>query len=203
MRCFGKHERTRDEHALHDMVGFTRLLGAVLLLCTAPATWAQGKVDDKLMQRYGGVLAPECGNYLLPQLLYLGDSLVVQDGGKAMLTGRNVKAAPTYFGAKPPPEFETAFTSEVAGGDALIFVFYRNASGLFAAVEGGPKVMAAATGRAQGKARPTLRPQSQRRTGNEAARRDRAQRSAEGRKVQAAVHAGARPARQGAVADGT
>ena len=44
---------------------------AVLLLCDAPAIWAQGKVDEKLMQRYGGVLAPECGNYLLPHLLYL------------------------------------------------------------------------------------------------------------------------------------
>ena len=60
-----------------------------------------------------------------------------------MLTGRNVKAAPTYFGATPPPEFETALTSEATGSDALVFVFYRNASGLFAAVEGGPKVMAA------------------------------------------------------------
>jgi hypothetical protein len=105
-----------------------RVLGAaVLLLCAAPATWAQGKVDGNLMQRYGGVLAPECGNYLLPQLLYLGDSLVVRDGGKALLTGRNVKAAPTYFGATAPPEFETAFTSEVTAGDALVFVFYRNA----------------------------------------------------------------------------
>jgi hypothetical protein len=32
--------------------------------------------------------------------------------------------------------------SEVAGGEALVFVYYRNASGLFAAVEGGPKAMA-------------------------------------------------------------
>ena len=69
--------------------------------------------------------------------------MVVQDGGKAVLTGRNVKAVPTYFGATPPPEFETALTSEVAGGEALVFVLYRNASGVFAAVEGGPKVMAA------------------------------------------------------------
>jgi hypothetical protein len=115
---------------------------ALMLLCAAPAAWAQGKIDGKLMQRYGGVLAPECANYLLPQLKYLGDSLVVQDGGKAVLTGRNVKAAPAYFGTTPPPEFETALTSEIGGGEALVFVFYRNASGLFAAVEGGPKVMA-------------------------------------------------------------
>ena len=129
-----------------------RLLGAALsLLCAAPAAWAQGKIDGKLMQRYGGVLAPDCSNYLLPQLKYLGDSLVVQDGGKAVLTGRNVKAAPTYFGTTPPPEFETALTSEVAGGEALVFVLYRNPSGLHAAVEGGPKVMATLPGAFKGK----------------------------------------------------
>jgi hypothetical protein len=121
-----------------------RFLGVtLLLLCTATAVLAQGKIDAKLMQRYGGVLAPDCSNYMLPQLKYLGDSLVVQDAGKAVLTGRNVKAVPRYFGATPPPDFETALTSEVAGGEALVFVLYRNASGVFAAVEGGPKVMAA------------------------------------------------------------
>jgi hypothetical protein len=114
----------------------------IVAITSAPA-WAQGKIDKKLMQVYGGVLAPDCSNYMLPQLKYLGDSLVVQDGGKTVLTGRNVKAAPAYFGATPPPEFETALTSEIAGGEALVFVFYRNASGLFATVEGGPKVMAA------------------------------------------------------------
>ena len=103
------------------------------------------------MQPYLGVLAPDCSNYMLPQLKNLGDSLVVQDGGKAVLTGRNVKPAPKYFGATPPPEFETAFTSEVAGGEALVFVYYRNASGLFAAVEGGPKVMAALPAAFKGK----------------------------------------------------
>ena len=122
-----------------------------LVLCAAQAAWAQGKIDTKLMQRYGGVLAPDCSNYLLPQLKYLGDSLVVQDGGKALLTGRNVKAVPQYFGATPPPEFETALTSEVAGGEALVFVFYRNASGLYAAVEGGPKVIASLPAAFKGK----------------------------------------------------
>jgi len=80
---------------------------------------------------------------MLPQLKFLGDSLVVQDAGKAVLTGRNVRAVPKYFGATPPPQFETALTSEVAPGEALVFVFYRNAGGLFAAVEGGPKVVTA------------------------------------------------------------
>ena len=115
---------------------------ALALLCAAPAAWAQGKVDNALMMRYGGVLAPDCSNYMLPQLKYLGDSLVVQDGGKAILTGRNVKAVPGYFGSTPPPEFENALVSEVAPGQGMVFVFYRNASGLFASVEGAPQVVA-------------------------------------------------------------
>jgi hypothetical protein len=115
----------------------------LIVAATAAPASAQVKIDTKLMQVYGGVLAPDCSNYMLPQLKYLGDSLVVQDGGKAVLTGRNVKPAPAYFGASAPPEFEIALTSEIARGETLVFVFYRNASGLFAAVEGGPKVMAA------------------------------------------------------------
>ena len=116
-----------------------RLIQSAVLLVAVASTsaWAQSKSDIQRMQPYLGVLAPDCSNYMLPQLKNLGDSLVVQDGGKAVLTGRNVKPAPKYFGATPPPEFETAFTSEVAGGEALVFVYYRNASGLFAAVEGG------------------------------------------------------------------
>lgn len=111
-------------------------------VASAPA-WAQSNSEIQKMQPWLGVLAPDCADYKLPQLKHLGDSLVVQDGGKAVLTGRKVKQASKHFGATPPPEFETAFTSEVAGGEALVFVYYRNASGLFAAVEGGPKVMAA------------------------------------------------------------
>jgi inhibitor of lysozyme (Ivy) len=130
----------------------THRIGVTLvLLCAAASGWAQGKIDAKLAQRYGGVLAQDCSNYLLPQLLYPGDSLVVRDGGKAILTGRNVKAVPNYFGAAPPPEFETALTSEVAPGEALVFVLYRNAGGLFATVEGGPKVLAAVPAALKGK----------------------------------------------------
>jgi Inhibitor of vertebrate lysozyme (Ivy) len=126
--------------------------GAVLIVAaTSASAWAQSKSEVQRMQPWLGVLAPDCSNYLLPQLKHLGDSLVVQDGGKAVLTGRNVKPVPKHFGATPPPEFETAFTSEAAGGEALVFVYYRNASGLFAAVEGGPKVMAALPAAFKGK----------------------------------------------------
>jgi hypothetical protein len=130
-----------------------RLIQSAMLIVavTSAPAWAQSKSDIQRMQPWLGVLAPDCSNYLLPQLKHLGDSLVVQDGGKAVLIGRNVKPAPKYFGATPPPEFETAFTSEVAGGEALVFVYYRNASGLFAAVEGGPKVMAALPAAFKGK----------------------------------------------------
>jgi hypothetical protein len=129
-----------------------RLLGlAMFLSCAASVTWAQGEIDEQLMQRYGGVLAPQCGNYLLPQLLYLGDSLVVRDGGQPVLTGRHVKAMPAYFGTTPPPEFETALTSEVASGAKLVFVFYRTDTGLFAAVEGGADVMAQVPAALKGK----------------------------------------------------
>ena len=59
---------------------------AVLIVAVVNASaWAQGTTDTKLTQVYGGVLAPDCSNYMLPQLKYLGDSLVVQDGGKAVL----------------------------------------------------------------------------------------------------------------------
>ena len=130
-------------NACCNMPWIGRLSGAALaLLCAAPAAWAQGKAENTLMMRYGGVLAPDCSNYMLPQLKYLGDSLVVQDGGKAILTGRNVKAVPGYFGSTPPPEFENALASEVGPGQGLVFVFYRNASGLFASVEGAPQVVA-------------------------------------------------------------
>ena len=124
---------------------------ALALFATSSVAWAQSKSEIQRMQPWLGVLAPDCSNYMLPQLMNLGDSLVVRDGGKPVLTGRNVKAVPKYFGATPPPEFETAFTSEVAGGEALVFVYYRNASGLFAAVEGGPKVMAALPAAFKGK----------------------------------------------------
>src|SRR5687767_13151940 len=95
----------RASYSVHRLIGT-----ALLVLCAISTAWAQGKIDQKLMQRYGGVLAPDCSNYMLPQLKYLGDTLVVQDGGKAVLTGRNVKASPTYFGTQPPTEFETALT---------------------------------------------------------------------------------------------
>jgi hypothetical protein len=124
-------------------------VGAAL---AASAACSQGKAERDLMMRWGGVLAPDCGNYLLPQLKYLGDSLVVQDRGKPILTGRDVRSAPAHFGAKPPPGFDGALTSRV-GGEALVFVFYREPSGLYAVVEGGPKVMAALPAALRGRVR--------------------------------------------------
>src|SRR5690348_9985947 len=71
----------------------------VVALAGAAAAFAQPGTDPSLMRRYGGVLAAQCGDYLRPQIKVLGDTLVVQDAGKAVLTGRNVRAAPAHFGA--------------------------------------------------------------------------------------------------------
>jgi Inhibitor of vertebrate lysozyme (Ivy) len=114
-----------------------RRVAAAALLGASLTVMAQA--DQKAMQRYGGVFAPECGNYLLPQLLFLGDTLVVRDQGKALLTGRNVKPAPA--GAFKPDGFEAAFTSQVAPGESLIFVLTRDAAGVYATVDGSPRVM--------------------------------------------------------------
>ena len=68
---------------------------AVLIVAVASApAWAQSKSEIQRMQPYLGVLAPDCSNYMLPQLKHLGDSLVVQDGGKAVLTGLKAKPVP-------------------------------------------------------------------------------------------------------------
>ena len=45
------------------------------LVGLSSAAGAQGTIDRSLLMKYGGVLAPDCGNYLLPQLKYLDDSL--------------------------------------------------------------------------------------------------------------------------------
>jgi len=100
---------------------------------------AQAQADQKAMQRFGGVYAPDCSDALLPQLKFLGDTLVVQDKGKALLTGRRVRPAPA--GAFGPVGFEAAFTSEVAPGEMMSFVLTRDANGLYATVDGNPRVM--------------------------------------------------------------
>jgi len=72
----------------HGSSGFLGV--ALLLLCATPAAWAQGKIDARLMQRYGGVLAPTCSNYMLPQLKYLGDSLVARTPLESHVSQREV-----------------------------------------------------------------------------------------------------------------
>ena len=142
----------------------------VLAAMSSPA-WAQSKSDIQRMQPYLGVLAPDCSNYMLPQLKHLGDSLVVQDGGKAVLTGRNVKPAPKYFGATPPPEFETAYTSEVAGGEASGVRVLPQCFGSVRRGRGRTEGDGRAAGSVQGQARPALRPEPQRRAGGGSAER--------------------------------
>ena len=113
-----------------------RLVCAALLVLS---TAAVAQIQHKLMPSLGGVYAPDCSNYLLPQLKFLGDTLVVQDQGKALLTGRKLRPAPA--GAFGPEGFVAALTSEVAPGEMMSFVFTRDASGLYVTVDGNPRVM--------------------------------------------------------------
>ena len=124
--------KTKAIAALRDLlVAAATLLGAALP--------AQAQIEQKTMQRFGGVYAPDCGNHLLPQLKFLGDTLVVQANGKALITGRKVKPAPA--GAFGPAGFEAALTSEVAPGEMMNFVFTRDATGLYVTVDSNPRVM--------------------------------------------------------------
>jgi hypothetical protein len=118
--------------ALRRSLAAAALLGACL---SAPA-----QMEPKAIQALGGVYAPDCGNALGPQLKLLGDALVVQDKGQPLLTGRNPQPAPA--GAFGPTGFEAALTGLVAPGEAMTFVFTRDASGLYVTVDGSPKVMA-------------------------------------------------------------
>ncbi|HMO47611.1 MAG TPA: Ivy family c-type lysozyme inhibitor [Rubrivivax sp.] len=120
-----------------------RFLGAAALLALlallALGGGATAQTNQKLMQTLGGVYAPDCSSYLLPQLKFLGDTLVVQDQGRALLTGRKVRPAPA--GAFGPTGLVAALTSEVAPGESMDFVFTRDASGLYVTVDGNPRVM--------------------------------------------------------------
>ena len=114
-----------------------RVFAAAALLVLGTAATAQP--NQKLMQALCGVYAPDCSNHLLPQLKFLGDTLVVQDQGRALLTGRRVAPAPA--GAYGPQGLVAALTSEVAPGEMMDFVFTRDATGLYVTVDGNPRVM--------------------------------------------------------------
>lgn len=114
-----------------------QLLVATALL--ALGTGATAQAHPQPMPALGGVYAPDCSSGLLPQLKVLGDTLVVQDQGRALLTGRKLRPAPA--GAFGPEGFVAALTSEVAAGEMMDFVFTRDASGLYVTVDGNPRVM--------------------------------------------------------------
>lgn len=113
-----------------------RLAAAALLV---PGTSALAQLDPALMRSLGGLYAPECGKPLRPQLKVLDDRLVVQDQGRALLTGR--RPAPAAAGAYGPDGFVAALTSEVAPGEMMDFVFTRDAAGLHVVVDGNARVM--------------------------------------------------------------
>ena len=129
---------------------------------------------------------------------FLGDTLVVQDKGKAVLTGRKVRPAPA--GAFGPVGFEAAFTSEVAPGEMMSFVLTRDANGLYATVDGNPRVMETLPAALNGKRVRHCDPNRNAAPGSAAAGADRPAGAAEGRGLQAGLPGRARHAGQGALA---
>lgn len=122
----------------NPVAALCRSLAALALLGACMPAPAQ--VEPTLMRSLGGVYAPDCSNTQRPQLKLLDDALVVQDKGQPLLTARSPKPAPA--GAFGPVGFEAALTGLVAPGEAMTFVFTRDASGLYVTVDGSPKVMA-------------------------------------------------------------
>ncbi len=113
-----------------------QLLVATALL--ALGTGATAQAHPQPMPALGGVYAPDCSSGLLPQLKVLGDTLVVQDQGRALLTGRKLRPAPA--GTFGPEGFVAALTSEVAAGEMMDFVFTRDAAFLTVSAKTGAGV---------------------------------------------------------------
>jgi inhibitor of lysozyme (Ivy) len=114
---------------------------AALVAAGAPA-WSQNTLDAQALKLYGGNYSSDCSNSAAPRLRVVADALMVEQGTKR-LTGGNVKAAYSYFGQSPPPDYQVVLLSEVRGGSQLMFIVFRDKSGQYITLDGDPKVKAA------------------------------------------------------------
>lgn len=133
---------------IHSHRRWRRLLPAAVLAMGVGAAWSQASLDPALIKAYSGVYAQDCTRVGALRLKFLGDSLVVEQGGKSAI-GKNVQSAYSFLGQSPPADFQVALLS--SAGDDLQFVLFHNRSGLFAELGGGPKVVAVAGKAAMGK----------------------------------------------------
>lgn len=117
---------------------WTGAAAAALLGVGAPANAA---LDAATFKTFGGTYVADCGNNAGPKVTLFEDALVLVDGSKR-IAGADVRSAPSYFGHDNPPEYRTAFLSEVEGGWQLIAVVLQDDAGYYITLDGDAKVVA-------------------------------------------------------------
>jgi len=81
-----------------------------------------------MMKAFGGTYMANCNDNASAKATVFADALVFMHGEKR-IAGRNVQAAASYFGQRPPPDYRTALLSEAPGGQELMFFVYQDRSG--------------------------------------------------------------------------
>lgn len=117
------------------------LLFSVALAAVCTPVRSQGKLDADTLKTFGGAYMVNCADSSSPKATVLADALVFEQGSRRIV-GRNVKAAPSYFGQNMPPEYRTALLSEV-GNEQLLFVLHEDRSGYYLTLDGDAKTIAA------------------------------------------------------------
>jgi hypothetical protein len=107
------------------------MLHASALAClTASAQVAALDIQEtEALKLYGGTYSTDCSNPAAPKLR-LAETLNVEYNNKRM-TGTNLMAAYSYMDPNPPPNYQVAMLGDVRGGARLIFVVFRDKTGLY------------------------------------------------------------------------
>jgi hypothetical protein len=123
-------------------------VGLGLLALALPAL-SPAKVAPAEERLYGGVYSNACADVNGLRVRLYGDVMSVEQSGKAV-SAKPFRSSTSAPSGSAPPAFRIAYVGEVKGGDGLVFVLTHDASGLFVALEGGPKSLAALGSGVQG-----------------------------------------------------
>lgn len=114
---------------------------AVLTFAFAGATFAQARLDPKLMKNFGGTYMVDCSNNASAKATVFDDSLVFLQGDKRV-AGSKVQLQSSFYGNNPPPHFMMALSSQAPGGE-MYFLVYQDKAGPYLTVDGDQKVTSA------------------------------------------------------------
>jgi hypothetical protein len=114
---------------------------AVLTFAFAGATFAQARLDPKLMKNFGGTYMVDCRNNASPKATVFDDSLVFLHGDKRV-AGSKVQLQSSFYGNSPPPNFMMALSGQAPGGE-MYFLVYQDKAGPYLTVDGDQKVTSA------------------------------------------------------------